>query len=100
MRFDINGRIGVHASEMSRQAQQTPRATRLISLESAASACLFASMCWHRKVICTGARAHTRASDQGHDAASVVKILLPGIGASFERRICSIEVKWASVEEK
>ena len=29
-----------------------------------------------------------------------VKFLLPDNGASFERRVCSIEVKWASVEEK
>ena len=34
------------------------------------------------------------------DAAKGVKILLTDIGASFERRCCSIEVKWASVEDK
>ena len=44
--------------------------------------------------------AQTRASGQDHDAAKARENFITGYHTSFERRVCSIEVKWASVEEK
>ena len=54
---------------------------------------------WHLKVTARGAwGSHTRAH-QDHDAAKARENFITGYRASFERRVCSIEVKWASVEE-
>ena len=53
----------------------------------------------HMKATARGAWGLATRLRSGPRRREGVKISLLDIGASFERRVCSIEVKWASVEE-